>query len=498
LTDPYQDKFFIDSAIKIISKYYNREAARAGQGIDPDLQLSPRIGFTYKIPRENIIIRGGGGIFTGQILNIWSSLLHRNNGVSIGSININPQQYGLKFNPDPYNQPTPRELGINLANAKGELNLISKNFKYPAVFRTSFSVAKNLKSNWTISVEGILTKNINETRYTNINILPPTKTSSLPDARNVYSLNSSPDKISSPYTQIFLLSNNHEQKGSSYSLSVVIDKQISSNFSFNAGYTFGKSKVFFETSGGNSAYSTQWMQTETVNGKNFATLSASNLNPGHRVFAGAVKKFSYTKNKLATTVSIFYNGQSGSPYSYVNIGSIVNDNGNNENYDLIYIPTVAELNEMIFIPNTVGAMTYSAQQQKDRFNDFIEHDKYLQKHRGEFAERNGAGLPFTNIIDLRIQQDFKIKIKKKETGFSIIYDVFNFTNMLNKNWGRIYFMNDDKFPLIQFAGYANTTTLTPQYRFTPLKGTPYSIQSSTLPGNSARWISQLGFRINFG
>ena len=31
-------------------------------------------------------------------------------------------------------------------------------------------------------------------------------------------------------------------------------------------------------------------------------------------------------------------------------------------------------------------------------------------------------------------------------------------------------MNTDNFPLIEFAGYANTATLTPQYKFTPLKG----------------------------
>ncbi len=89
-------------------------------------------------------------------------MLHHNNGVSIGSINITPQQYGLNFNPDPYNQPTTRSLGINPAIAKGELDLVARNFKYPTVFRTSISVAKRLKGNWTISTEGIFTKNIYE------------------------------------------------------------------------------------------------------------------------------------------------------------------------------------------------------------------------------------------------------------------------------------------------------------------------------------------------
>ncbi|HVE60741.1 MAG TPA: hypothetical protein VNA26_02910, partial [Chitinophagaceae bacterium] len=375
--------------------------------------------------------------------------------------------------------------------------------KYPTVFRSSLTVQKRLKGNWAFSAEGIFTKNIHETKYTNVNILPPTKYSSPPGARNIYSLNTSPPQIpltangSNPYTgQIFLLSNNHEQNGSSYSISFITDKTFNYNFFINASYSFGKSMVLFEPSAGTALYNTQWRQTETVNGRNFTPLSVSDVNLSHRIIASVVKKFSYAKNKLATTVTLFYNGQSGSPYSYVYSGSLVNDNNNRENNDLIYIPTVSDLSGMTFLPKTVGPTTYSPQQQKDLLNNFIQHDKYLKKHRGEFAERNGARLPFTHIVDLRVQQDFKIKIKKKETSFSITYDVFNFTNMLNKNWGRTYFVNNDNFQIIEFAGYANTATLTPQYKFTH-KGTPYSIQSSTLPGNSARWLSQLGFRINF-
>ena len=130
---------------KKISAVYDLEGARAGQVSRPAFQVAPRIGFTYKMPEKKITISGGGGIFTGHIINIWSSLLHLNNGVSIGGIDINPQHYGLQFNPDPYSQPTPQSLGINPANAKGELDLIAKNFKYPAVFRSSVRVAKKNK-----------------------------------------------------------------------------------------------------------------------------------------------------------------------------------------------------------------------------------------------------------------------------------------------------------------------------------------------------------------
>jgi hypothetical protein len=333
--------------------------------------------------------------------------------------------------------------------------------------------------------------------------LPPTKRSSLPDARNIYSLNTFPSQVpltangSNPYTgQVFLMTNNHNKKGSSYSTSFIIQKE-GNQLSVNASYTFGKSMILFEPSFNNTIFGSQWRGTETVNGKNFTPLSTSDVELRHRIVANTIKKFSYAKKRLSTTVSVFYSGQSGSPYSYVYSGSMINDNGSSNNmqnnFDLIYIPTVSDLAIMTF----VGTTAYTPQQQKQFLNSFIEKDRYLRKHRGEFAERNGARLPFTNIIDLRIQQDFKINIKKKETGFTVTFDVFNFTNMLNKNWGRTYFMAGDNYPLIRFAGYANTATLTPQYQFTPLNGAPYSIQSSTLPGNSARWISQLGFRINF-
>jgi hypothetical protein len=219
----------------------------------------------------------------------------------------------------------------------------------------------------------------------------------------------------------------------------------------------------------------------------------------HRITAWVTKKINYLKGKTATTISLFYNGQSGTPYSYVYNRSMINDNGKTgENFDLIYIPTSNDLESMNFIPITTGGaqVEFSPKQQKDFLNAFIESDKYLKKHRGEFARRNGARLPFTHIIDLRLQQDFTIKIKGKNIGIAVTYDVFNFTNMLNKNWGRIYFLTNDSYQLIRFSDYADLGTLTPQYQSRPFSGKPYSVQTSTQPGNSARWISQLGLKIN--
>ena len=82
-------------------------------------------------------------------------------------------------------------------------------------------------------------------------------------------------------------------------------------------------------------------------------------------------------------------------------------------------------------------------------------DKYLSKHRGEFAARNGARLPFTNIIDLKIAQDVNVKVGKNMYSFQVTYDMFNFTNFLNRDWGRTFFQNNDNFALVTFAGYVS-------------------------------------------
>jgi hypothetical protein len=494
-----EDSFFNNVARSEIENYYDLEGAVSGQAMKTDWRLSPRVGLNYRVPQKGLTIRGGAGIFSGHILNVWASQLY---SVNIATLNLlgpnsSPQHYGLHFNPDPYNQPNFQSLGINPDSAKGNLELAARNYKYPTVFRTSMSIDKSFAHSWTVSTEVLFTKNLYENRYTNVNLLPTSKNSAPPGSRTVYSSALKPDIIplpgGNPYSYIFLMGNNHAKTGFSYFFNMDVNKSFAGKFFTSLAYSFGKSNSLFEPIGNANTTDGQWTQLETINGKNLASASVSDFDLQHRVSAALTKKFSY--GRCATMITLFYNGQSGSPFSYVYDSSIINDDGRfpSSNSDLIYIPTAKDLEHMIFVPNA-----NSPQQQQALLNDYIEHDKYLRNHRGEFSERNGPRLPFTNIVDLRLQQDFKVSIGQKETVLSIIYDVFNFTNMLNKDWGRTYFLSSsDNYALITFAGYSNSSTLTPQYKYKPTGAHPWSIQNSTAPGVSARWISQLGVKISF-
>jgi len=505
-TEPYTDKFTNDSAIVQFSKYYDLKGARSGQRPNFPISLSPRLGFTYKIPDEGVTIRGGIGLFTGRMPLVWPGGTYNNNGYYVGGYSATAANTALntiKFRWNPADIPgsvwTPAQVGLSFT--KGPLNLISKDFRMPKLLRTSLGFDKNFGSGWSGTFEVLASKNINEVYYTNLNILPATGVSIGPGARAVYSTSTiipitNNGTGTNPYDNAILVSNNAGEKGFAYNFNVGLEKRTKKGFNFSGSYSYGNSLVVNE--GTSSVNLSQWRFMETVNGRNSIGRSTSDFDQSHRILGTISKKFKYLGGKMATTVSLTYIGQSGSPLSYVySSGSMTRDDGASGGNDLIYVPTASELQAQTFLSNTTGGVTYTPQQQKDALEAYISKDKYLSKNRGQFAERNGAKLPFSNNLDLKIAQDFSIKFGKKTYQLQLTWDVYNFTNMIDRNAGKQYFASNDQFGLVQFAGYVSTTNLTPQYRFTPTITNPYNFNNSATPGYANRWISQIGLRFNF-
>lgn len=509
LTTPREDKFFNDTAIAKISQYYDLKGARSGQISDPKISISPRVGFTVKFPDENLTLRGGFGLFTGRVPLVWPGGVYNQNGVAIGGVDLNntstpPAPF---FNPNPFGQPDAATLGISVENQRGQVDLIAKDFRLPKIFRTSLAVDRSFGKGWRTSIEALVNKNINEIYYQNVNILPPTVqlTNNGGDTRSIYTTGNAPTRIPmrfngvNPYQgNIFLLSNNEGKKGYSYNVSIVLDKTFSNNFSLNASYTYGNSVTVYE--GTSSQNNSQWNNMPAISGRNFIVRSTSDYDLGSRVTAYASKRFNYAKGLMATTVTLLYTGQSGDPYSYVYGNSLIRDVSNTNARDLIYVPTSADIAAMTFVSLTVGsgasAVTYSDVQQKAALEQYIQRDKYLNNRRGQYAERNESKLPFQSRFDLSLKQDFNLKIGKERYQLQLTYDIFNFANLIDRDRGRTYFMsNFNNFSLISVNSFSGTT---PRYTFNPtqLNQTPWVVNTSSVPSFSARWISQVGLRLN--
>ncbi|MBL7726909.1 MAG: TonB-dependent receptor, partial [Dinghuibacter sp.] len=497
------DKFWSDTAeAKIVAAGYDLRGAKSGQLSKPIFMLAPRFGFRYNIDDENFVFRGGVGMFTGRTPLVWPGGVYQNTGVTIGAIDPSAAQLNsfVRFRRDVNNQFTALDITGSNALPQGDLNLIADDYKLPKVLRTSLAADKKLGNGWSFSVEGIFTKNINETDWANVAIQRPNAKSAGPGSRdiivgtpNIQLRNSGNLR---PYTNIILIQNTTSRKGYSWSTTAILDKAFSNNWAFNLSYTYGNSAVNNE--GTSSINTSNWQNMEKTATRNTIVRTTSDFDIGHRIQAYGSKKFTYAKGYLSTTFSLVYTGQSGSPISYTQSGAAVNDGVFNN--DLIYVPASrAELDQMVFLSNTFNGVTFNAAQQRDMYWDFIQSNKYLRKRAGQFAERNGDRLPFTHNIDLKIQQDVNVKVGSRRIGFQVTFDMFNFGNFLNSEWGRQYFANFDAIQVLQFAGYtAAPVANTPQYRFSPITNNkPWIVSDGVTPFNSSRWSGQLGLRFNF-
>jgi hypothetical protein len=133
-----------------------------------------------------------------------------------------------------------------------------------------------------------------------------------------------------------------------------------------------------------------------------------------------------------TDLTVYYEGISGLPFVYVTSGDLNGDlvNGN----DPIYVPRDAtNTNEVrigtgadgAFVQNVVAAQA---------FERFIESQKCLDEQRGRIMERNSCRSPFQHRLDLSLRQAIP-QLRGHQLALQL--DIFNFLNLLNKDWGEV-------------------------------------------------------------
>ena len=185
--------------------------------------------------------------------------------------------------------------------------------------------------------------------------------------------------------------------------------------------------------GGGDQPSGAWQSTASVNGANGTPLSSANFVVPHRVLATVSYAKEYLKH-FKTTVSLLYDGSADGRYSYIYNGDF-NRDGNFT--DLMYIPKDAsELLPYIVANKTfAGGVVLTPQQQVDAFFAYVDQDKYLSKHKGQYAERNEGLFAFRSQLDFKLLQDVFVNVGKKRNSIQFSLDIFNFGNLLNKNWG---------------------------------------------------------------
>jgi hypothetical protein len=446
------------------------------------LMWSPRIGFNWDVMGDKKTqVRGGVGIFTSRIPFVWPGGSYTNNGVTTGGMRLLAAD-SVKFNPDWEGQPTVT------AQPSGQVDLFDKDFKFPQVLRASLAVDQKLPWGIIGTAEFVYTKTLHNVMYYNYRYYQSGELTGTGDNRPIYSRI---DMQGAKYTDIIYGTNTDE--GYSYNFTVQLQKNDYHGFTGTAAYTYGHTMSMND--GVSSQNSSQW-RVPNVRGKNDIDLATSDFDLGSRVLAFLSYKIEYAKH-MATTIGLYYNGQSGPRYSYGYAdGSSKYLGEDNQALELMYIPVDQNDIHLIDLVDADGNVTLSAEQQWADLDDFIENDEYLSTRRGDYAERNSSRAPFSNILDLHLAQDFYIDVNGKRNTLQVTFDVFNFTNMLNKEWGRIYYVSGyyGNYPLVKFEGFEEDGT-TPKFSYTKPKGDLWGIDDAGLV--SSRWQAQIGIRYIF-
>ncbi|WP_164849871.1 TonB-dependent receptor [Mucilaginibacter limnophilus] len=444
---------------------------------------SPRLGFNWDVLGDKSLkVRGGTGIFTGRVPFVWISNQYSNNGTvvaggtvgnssSSGNPITNPT--GIKFNADPFNQPQDVGGVIN----RGAINITDKDFKFPQTFRSNIGIDKQLPWGLIGTIEAIYSKGINNVTFENLNReVDASFTFNGADQRPRYYTG----RRNSQFDEIIVFGNSN--KGYSYNFVAQLQKQFSHGFAGSISYTYGKSTDI--NSGTSSTAYSNWRYVNAIDPNNVGA-SYANFDVRHRVSGFVTYRIEYAKN-FATQISLFYNGQSGQPVSYIYDGDLNNDGTAN---DLIFVPANRSQISLTDITNGL-----TADQQWQKLDSYISNNSYLKDRRGKYAERNGSRLPFQQVFDVRILQDLGMNIGNTKNRLQLSFDILNFGNLLNKNWGSFNTVPNQTFSFIKYTGLA-TDGKTPNFQYTEAGQTDGKIYSES--DLTSRWRAQIGIRYIF-
>ena len=446
-----------------------------------NIQISPRLGFTYDVNGDkSVVVRGGTGLFTGRIPFAWLGYAFYNNGVGYGAYDFNNNATAAtKLVGDPLVPNGGLLINNNPANGgvnRTQVDLIDNNFKMPQMFRSNVAVDYTV-GGYKLTLEGLYTKVIHDLKFQQVNTKDVVRYYSYDTQQQqpIYVAangTAGAQRIDNNFANAYLLSNTN--KGYRYSLTAQIQKNFPAGFGFSSAYTYGKS--FDITNGIRNSMESNWQLNQALNPNN-PPMAYSNFDIRHRI-VGTVNYRQIWNPRNATTVTLFYSLQSGAPFSWGYVNTTVD--GSAQANSLAYVPRdLAEAQRLL--PTGSQAADFMA---------FVESDSYLKTRKGDFTERNAGRTPWNNTLDLRFLHEFKLKGRQ---SIQISYDVINFLNLLDKKLGYSYFSPNtfNSTASIGLTRATNPATGDPTFTWAAPTA-PYSIDPL-----ASRWQMQFGARYTF-
>ena len=463
----------------ILNLDYNGRHIDTGKWPKNSITFSPRLGFTYDVfGDKSLKVRGGTGLFSGRLPLVFFTNMPTNGGLVQYQAQINEKNASKNgFSMDTFAGGPMTNVADMIAKLQSlgypttvkpedgtvpsAVNGVDPSFKMPQVWKTSLAIDYQLPVEFpfTVSVEGIYNKTINAVSISDWSIKNVGGFARFngADNRPIF-----PDDFRSG-TKAFVLENT--SKGYGWSANVTVNAQPADWISLMAAYTHTVSKEVTGMPG--SAAESAFTYVPTYEGPNNIKLHNSQYVTPDRIVASAT-----LHDKCGNHYNFIYEAwRGGYNYSYM----MQNDmNGDGYNYDAIYIPTDAEVQNNLF--------RFVSEDDKTRFMDYVHQDSYLSKHQGEYAEAYSVYSPWVHRIDFGYKHDFKLNVGKTKHMLQLTFDMKNVLNFFDSSWGVAKYLNPEigseakilKYEGVDAQGFATFST-------------PKSIS-----GNTKTWTTNYG------
>ncbi len=449
--------------------YYGKHID-TGKWPSANIMFSPRVGFTWDILGDKSLkLRGGTGLFSGRLPLVFFTNMPTNGGMVQYQANINAStaaSKGFSMNEfagglvtDANGKATISALYDKLVSlgypatitpeegaVPDAISAVDKHFKMPQVWKTSIAVDYVIPVSFpfTATIEGIFNKTVNAVYLTDW---------SVPSVEGFTRFNGADSRPIYPegfqvLPNAYVLENTH--KGYGWTANVTLTAQPTSWLSLMAAYTHTVSKEITGMPGSNASSVLNYIGT--VEGPSHMNkLQNSQYVTPDRIVASAT-----AHDRSGNHYSIIYETwRGGYSYHYMTTNDM---NGDGYNYDLIYIPTDAEVAN--------GEFRFVSEDDATRFMDYVHNNRYLRNHQGHYAESYSLYSPWVHRIDISYKHDFNFRIAKTKHTIQLSCDIKNLLNLFSSRWGVQKYLNPEigsearilKYEGVDAQGYATFST----------------------------------------
>jgi hypothetical protein len=454
--------------------------------LDGTSTLSPRVGFNLALDDERRTqIRGGVGHFFGRAP--WVIFSNSWNAPGVGNFTLSSASGQLpttltdylRNNFDPAN---PIGTGTDNPALRREVNWVDDGTELPQSWRGNLAIEHRLDFlNSMVTVEVVHSMVDQALFLTNENLRATTVGA---DGRQRFAGNPATGTGGNARFPTFtnLIRVQNTDAGESTYVTFQWARPMRNKWGFDISYTRGKATEAQST--GQTTAGGQWFRNAVFN-QNTVEEGTADFEIKDRIQINLTRQFEFIKN-WRTTASVYYEGRSGNPYTWVFSGDLNGDG--------------VSFNDRVAVPSgqndTRFDFSLMPTAEREAFFAFL-NSSGLSAYAGGIAPKNAFTEPWVNRLDLKLTQDIPLwGVSDYKPKLQLFFDFINLGAFLSEST----FGYTELAPFLS-NGVFRTRTLTSATRYSAdgriqpsFATTPTSFG---IDNGMSRWRIQLGAKVSF-